>query len=160
MSFLVPSTWLLYLASAVIGSGAALIWTGQGNYLTLASRPATITRNSGAFWALLQLSMFFGNLFVFFTFQGKEKIDSGTRKLVFWVLSGVAVVGIVVLVLLPRAQQDEDEEEAVREERVGAVGALKGALKLFVTRRMLLLSVAFCYTGEVLFGIVKIVLLC
>jgi hypothetical protein len=53
-SFLWPHTWLLYLVSVVVGLGAALIWTGQGNYLTLMSDDATITRNSGIFWAMLQ----------------------------------------------------------------------------------------------------------
>ncbi|VEN47295.1 unnamed protein product [Callosobruchus maculatus] len=55
LSFLIPKSWLLYLVSAVIGIGAALIWTGQGNYLTLNSTKAKISRNSGIFWALLQL---------------------------------------------------------------------------------------------------------
>lgn len=54
LSFLVPRTWLLYVASVVIGIGAPMIWTGQGNYLTLCSTPATISRNSGVFWAMLQ----------------------------------------------------------------------------------------------------------
>lgn len=54
MSYLIPLTWLLYLASAIMGMGAAVIWTGQGNYLTLSSSAATIQRDSGIFWALLQ----------------------------------------------------------------------------------------------------------
>lgn len=53
-SFLWPQTWLLYSASAMIGVGAAAIWTGQGTYLTLNSDPGTISRNSGIFWAMLQ----------------------------------------------------------------------------------------------------------
>lgn len=53
-SFLAPSTWLLYVASALIGLGAAAIWTGQGTYLTLNSDAGTISRNSGIFWAMLQ----------------------------------------------------------------------------------------------------------
>lgn len=54
MSFLIPLTWLLYVASVIIGMGAAIIWTGQGNYLTLNSSDATISRDSGIFWAMLQ----------------------------------------------------------------------------------------------------------
>ena len=52
-SFLWPHTWLLYLVSVIVGAGAALIWTGQGNYLTLMS-DTIISRNSGIFWAMLQ----------------------------------------------------------------------------------------------------------
>ncbi|KAE8743668.1 hypothetical protein FOCC_FOCC010709 [Frankliniella occidentalis] len=85
-TFLYPSTWLLYVSSAVIGFGAAIIWTGQGNYLTLNSTKETISRNSGVFWAMLQCSMFFGNIFVVFVFSGKTHIDEATRKLVFSVL--------------------------------------------------------------------------
>lgn len=54
-SFLWPSTILLYLMSALIGFGASIIWTGQGTYLTLNSDSSTMSRNSGIFWALLQM---------------------------------------------------------------------------------------------------------
>lgn len=40
--------------SAVLGAGAALIWTGQGIYLSRCSTPTNISRNSGIFWAMLQ----------------------------------------------------------------------------------------------------------
>lgn len=55
VSFLWPTTFLLYFMSAVIGFGASIIWTGQGTYLTLNSDSATMSRNSGIFWALLQM---------------------------------------------------------------------------------------------------------
>nr|XP_023023636.1 UNC93-like protein MFSD11 [Leptinotarsa decemlineata] len=55
VSFIIPKTWLLYLVSTIIGIGAAMIWTGQGNYLTLNSTKRHISRNSGVFWAMLQL---------------------------------------------------------------------------------------------------------
>lgn len=55
VSFLWPATYLLYLMSAVVGFGASIIWTGQGAYLTLNSDSSTMSRNSGVFWALLQM---------------------------------------------------------------------------------------------------------
>lgn len=145
MSFLLPRTWLLYFASAVVGFGAAVIWTGQGNYLTLNSDSNTISRNSGIFWALLQFSMFFGNLFVAIMFQGKERIDSDTRLIVFSVLTGVAVVGILFLLLLRAAEAPDGE--LIAKGYSSPVEALKRAFVLLFTKEMALLCATFFYTG-------------
>ncbi|KAF7270621.1 hypothetical protein GWI33_016417 [Rhynchophorus ferrugineus] len=149
-SFSIPHTALLYIASAVVGTGAALIWTGQGNYLALNSTPATISRNSGIFWAMLQFSMFIGNMFVFFAFKNKDTIDSSTRQVVVWTLSAIALVGIAVMVFFPKPPK-KDESDNSPDDRVeapsGPVEALKGAVRLFLTTNMLLLCVTFIYTG-------------
>ncbi|KAK7791075.1 hypothetical protein R5R35_000500 [Gryllus longicercus] len=144
-SFLIPQTWLLYVASCVIGFGAAVIWTGQGNYLTLNSDSNTIARNSGIFWAMLQASMFLGNLFVYIKFQGKTHIDSETRLLVFIVLIVLAGVGIVFLLILRPAQNYDGE--LAKNDTNGPVRALVKAFKLLFTKQMLLLSLTFFYTG-------------
>jgi hypothetical protein len=146
MSFLIPRTWLLYFASAVIGCGAAVIWTGQGNYLTLNSTQATVSRNSGIFWALLQLSMFIGNLFVYFQFRGMNTIDMDTINVVIWTLSGIGIAGLVVMIVLPRPKKNTDTDTPV-EIQQGPLEALKGAIKLFFTKDMLFLSITFFYTG-------------
>ncbi|KAF2360769.1 Ion channel regulatory protein UNC-93 [Trinorchestia longiramus] len=142
-SFLWPQTWLLYLVSVVVGVGAALIWTGQGNYLTLMSDDATMSRNSGIFWAMMQTSMVFGNLFVFFQFRGQDVIDKHTRMIVFSGLTVVSVIGLVVLLFLPRP--------GVGAGRADSVGSptqqLLKSIMLFRTKEMLLLSVTFFYTG-------------
>ncbi|XP_046408837.1 UNC93-like protein MFSD11 [Ischnura elegans] len=150
MSFLIPRIWLLYTASAVMGFGAAIIWTGQGNYLTLNSDSSTMSRNSGIFWAMLQSSMFVGNLFVYFQFQGKDSIDADTRLVVFIVLAAVAGVGIVFLLLLRTAvPTDSNDSIAVAEDvaPLGPVYALKRSFALFITKDMILLSLVFFYTG-------------
>ncbi|XP_018330712.1 UNC93-like protein MFSD11 [Agrilus planipennis] len=144
LTFLSPKTWLLYLASVIIGTGAALIWTGQGNYLTLNSTKDTISRNSGIFWALLQVSMFAGNLFVFFQFQGLTEIDKSTRNVTVIVLSVVAGVGVGIFLLLPKPQFEEGDIVEVQQ---SPRDAFIGAIKLFRTRKMLLLCFTFFYTG-------------
>uniref|UniRef100_A0A336MQ22 UNC93-like protein MFSD11 n=1 Tax=Culicoides sonorensis TaxID=179676 RepID=A0A336MQ22_CULSO len=151
-SFLFPSTWLLYLSSAILGIGAALIWTGQGNYLSKCSDPSTISRNSGIFWAMFQMSLFLGNTFVYFVFQGKEKIDAETRLLVFSVLIGVAILGVIFLLCLRSAQIPEtisaaDSDDKEIEIVLSPIETLKNAVKFFFTKDMLLLSVCFLYTG-------------
>jgi len=145
LSFLLPKTWLLYVVSVVIGLGASIIWTGQGNYLTLNSDDSTISRNSGVFWALLQCSMLFGNLFVFFAFQGKTKIDLTTRNLVTIVLSVVCGIGVLILILLRPAVSGSGTEIVKR--AIGPIKALKEAFTVISKPEMLLLCVTFFYTG-------------
>ncbi|MGH0133711.1 UNVERIFIED_CONTAM: hypothetical protein FKN15_053299 [Acipenser sinensis] len=52
--FIYPLTWSFYTASVLVGIAAAVLWTAQGNVLTINSTDTTIGRNSGIFWALLQ----------------------------------------------------------------------------------------------------------
>ncbi|KAH8420785.1 hypothetical protein KR222_005117 [Zaprionus bogoriensis] len=150
ITFLFPSTALLYIGSAIIGLGAAITWTGQGTYLARCSNSETISRNSGIFWALLQCSMFFGNLFVYYQFQDKTHIDKDTRNLVIGVLTAVAGLGIVFLAALRFMPNNADQDNELEQKQSGcgqAVYALKAAGKLFCTKKMLLLSLAFFYTG-------------
>ncbi|XP_028129940.2 UNC93-like protein MFSD11 [Diabrotica virgifera virgifera] len=149
LQFLAPKAWGMYLCSALLGIGAAMIWTGQGNYLTLNSTKKYITRNSGIFWALLQLSMFVGNTFVFFAFKGKTEVDKSTRTFVIITLAAIGAVGLIVLFVLPKAfKEEEDEEEEVEEAKPqGPVEAFLGSVRLFFTMRMFLLNFAFLYTG-------------
>ncbi|XP_055312728.1 UNC93-like protein MFSD11 isoform X2 [Sitodiplosis mosellana] len=152
VSFLYPKTWLLYVASGVLGAGAALIWTGQGSYLSRCSNESNIARNSGVFWAMLQASMLMGNLFVYFQFQGKDHIDADTRHIVFIALIAVAIVGVIFFCVLRRVHNTFEENERDRELDYASnsnsiIGAFVKAIKLFFTRDMLLLCITFLYTG-------------
>uniref|UniRef100_A0AAR2J100 UNC93-like protein MFSD11 n=1 Tax=Pygocentrus nattereri TaxID=42514 RepID=A0AAR2J100_PYGNA len=74
--FISPSSWSFYLTSVLIGFGAALLWTAQGHFLVENSDASTINRNTGMFWALLQCSMLFGNLYVYLDWKGKTEISA------------------------------------------------------------------------------------
>lgn len=155
ISFLWPKTWLLYSVSAILGVGAAIIWTAQGAFLSSCSDEKTISRNSGVFWAMFQMSMFCGNLFVFFQFQGKDKIDQATRTLVFSVLIGVGILGFFFLTALRPLRENnvvnnsevDVDDELASPETNGVKAVFKNSIDLFFTKEMLLLSLAFFYTG-------------
>lgn len=162
-SLIEPRAWSLYLGSIIIGYGASVIWTGQGNFLTINSTPDTISRNSGIFWALLQCSLLFGNMYVYFQFKGEATaISDSVRRTVYTVFTTVCGLGICLLFLLrkprdmiPVSRDEQDRElsqnirrpNSVNSARRTALESLKIAVKLFFTKDMLLLSLCFAYTG-------------
>lgn len=130
------------------------IRTGQGSFLTNCSDEATIARNSGIFWAMLQTSMFFGNLFVFFQFQGKNHIDEETRNVVFTALIAVGTIGLFFLIALRPLRDSTVVTGAERDDELDNPNMMKASLaifrssvKLILTKDMLLLSLTFFYTG-------------
>ncbi|XP_015788544.1 UNC93-like protein MFSD11 [Tetranychus urticae] len=141
-SFLYPLWWTLSAASAVLGLGAAVIWTAQGNLLTLNSNQSTIGRNSGVFWALFQGSLIFGNIFVSFQFKGIDIIDEKTRQTTYSGLLGAGIAGTILMFMLRSYPASETNEKPV-----GPVQALYDSFTLFRTKAMVLMFFTFAYTG-------------
>ena len=138
-----PNTYLLYISAVIIGIGAPVIWTAQGNILALNSDDETISRNSGLFWGMLQMSTFIGNIFAYFMFRGEEYITSDTRTTVGVVLLSVTAAGVVVMFFLKKATWITEESRDTK----SPMQAFRAATKFFRTREMLLLSVTFFYSG-------------
>ena len=113
-TFIHPLTWTLYTASVIIGIGAAIIWTGQGNFLTLNSDDITMGRNSGIFWAMLQCSLLIGNIYVYFSWRGVDIIEDKQRVPLFIGLTAICGVGTLSLFLLksnPAVKNVPDESD-------------------------------------------------
>ncbi|XP_014776808.1 UNC93-like protein MFSD11 isoform X1 [Octopus bimaculoides] len=161
LSFLKPIYWTLYLGSVLIGFGAAVIWTAQGAFLTNNSNSETMSRNSGIFWALLQCSLLWGNIYTYFTFQGKEVISSQMRLQLFAGLSGACGLGVLLLFILrskvpppplssvePSSDEpSSDKTESSPENIVGVKSTFLRAFQLFKNKDMQLLLLPFVYTG-------------
>uniref|UniRef100_A0A4W5KQQ2 UNC93-like protein MFSD11 n=1 Tax=Hucho hucho TaxID=62062 RepID=A0A4W5KQQ2_9TELE len=148
--FIHPFTWSFYTASVVVGIAAAILWTAQGNLLTINSTDATIGRNSGIFWALLQFSLFFGNMYIYFAWHGHVHILDKDRQTVFISLTVISLVGSVLFFLIrklePEATPCEASESLLQTESTESASIVK-ALQLSVTKEMLLLSISIAYTG-------------
>lgn len=145
MNFLSETQWAAYLCASLIGIGAALIWTGQGVYLSLNSSKETISRNSGVFWLLLQMSLLVGNLIVYLSLKDMDKIEQSKRTMLLWILSGLCMAGNLVFIIHPAPRTPNDE---VREnQNPGVIEALKAAGRLLITKDMMLLCLIFGYTG-------------
>ncbi|KAG7459587.1 hypothetical protein MATL_G00212140 [Megalops atlanticus] len=163
--FIHPFTWSFYTASVLVGIAAAVLWTAQGNLLTINSTDSTIGRNSGIFWALLQFSLFFGNLYIYFAWHGKIHISDKDRQTVFISLTVISLVGSFLFFLIQRPEPESTPSEAseslLQTETsesssvvvapqglcTQALEAFKKAIQLSITKEMLLLSVSIAYTG-------------
>uniref|UniRef100_F6PZM6 UNC93-like protein MFSD11 n=1 Tax=Callithrix jacchus TaxID=9483 RepID=F6PZM6_CALJA len=163
--FIQPFPWSFYTASVFIGIAAAVLWTAQGNCLTINSDEHTIGRNSGIFWALLQSSNsctlalileLFGRYYLVSSFFSLES----DRRTVFIALTVISLVGTVLFFLIRKPDsenvlgedessddQDMEVNESAQNNLTKAVDAFKKSFKLCVTKEMLLLSITTAYTG-------------
>ncbi|KAM3864282.1 UNC93-like protein MFSD11 [Diretmus argenteus] len=161
--FIIPSTWSFYLTSVLIGVGAAMLWTAQGHFLVENSDASTINRNTGLFWALLQCSMLFGNLYIYFDWNGSTEISDRSRKTIFTSLLVVSVLGTLSFLVLRNTHQheemlSEDEGQSLlsaptmyKERATTAIDDAKFEFQtiqqLLKTKTMLLLSCCMAYSG-------------
>ncbi|CDQ64087.1 unnamed protein product [Oncorhynchus mykiss] len=162
--FITPSTWSFYFTSVLIGIGAAMLWTAQGHFLVENSDASTINRNTGMFWALLQCSMLFGNLYIYFDWNGRMEISDRSRKTIFIGLLVTSVLGTLSFLALrktfPTEEEMLNEEEGqpllssrtMYKQRANsavqdAKSEFKTILQLLKTKTILLLSCCMAYSG-------------
>jgi len=159
-SFFYLNDYLYYSASALLGLGAAILWTAQGTFLTANSTKETMSRNAGVFWAMLQSNLLVGNTIAYYQFQGLSSIDKDTRVTTVGIFFACALAGCVIFLFLLPAHDDRGRnicatfwilpDKSSEEAHDSPLQALKKSLKLFVTLDMLMLCVYFYYTGMLL----------
>ncbi|XP_051876692.1 UNC93-like protein MFSD11 isoform X2 [Pristis pectinata] len=164
ISFSKPMTWSLYVGSILIGFAAAVLWTAQGTFLILNSDSTTINRNTGTFWALLQCSMLFGNLYVYLQWRDVMVISDDDRRTLFIVLSVISLAGTAIILTLKNTRHADTSREITEpllptqtlfKEKVTSTldqitAELRSTLRLFHAKNMLLLSVTIVYSGLML----------
>ncbi|KAM9843706.1 UNC93-like protein MFSD11 [Aulostomus maculatus] len=161
--FIIPSTWSFYLTSVLIGAGAATLWTAQGQFLVENSDASTINRNTGMFWALLQCSMLFGNLYIYVDWNGRTEIPDNSRKNIFLSLLVASILGTLSFLGLTKSHREEEmlseeEGQSLLSTRVmyrrrantamqEAKSEFKTIKELVKTKTILLLSPCMAYSG-------------
>jgi len=153
--------WSSYASGALLGLGAAMIWTAQGavitnfsllhEFQTAAPKGSTLGYFNGFFFSIFQFNQFVGNLLVAVLFQAKL-----SDKVVFIVASIICAAGVVMMCFLKPAKPPAAQEVD------GAPKNTFANLKQLVDPTMILLMPIFIYSGfsqGYMFGILpKIVL--
>ncbi|XP_028395381.1 UNC93-like protein MFSD11 [Dendronephthya gigantea] len=153
---------LLYIASVVIGFGAAVIWTAQGSCLTVNSTDETMGRNSGVFWAFLQCSLLIGSLIVYFCFKpknGSTIISLSERSTVLYVFIALSAIGMLCFLLLRNVRSEDTtgsneslivnmQESGNRIETSSSPWeSFKSSVRLLFTKPSFFLFIVYFYTG-------------
>ncbi|KAL3074220.1 hypothetical protein niasHS_015050 [Heterodera schachtii] len=203
--FLFVNTFFLYFSSALLGLGAAVIWTAQGKYLALNSSEQTAGKHSSLFLALSLACLSFGGFFLLIIFLVNDdtaslssssssspslnnssssssadispSFDHPTIKLVYGSFTGIALLGVAVLALLPptrtnskvsyvndndgigveELEMKKSEEERRKKQQDDMndqprreESSLERIMVLAASRKMAALAVVFGYTGILL----------
>ncbi len=85
---------LVYLASALLGFGASILWTAQGTFLIRASEPGNYGKNSGFFNTIFQLGSVLG-IIIFSLLAAKFSFKS--PFLIFGIIPLIASIFFLVL---------------------------------------------------------------
>eukprot|EP00047_Mylnosiga_fluctuans_P003001 m.226943 g.226943 ORF g.226943 m.226943 type:complete len:423 (+) comp11505_c0_seq1:40-1308(+) len=149
-AFLKPMAWSIMVSSALLGLGAAVLWTAQGSFVTLNSDENTRGRNSGIFWALLQSSILIGNLMAYFVLPDSGKVSDDEAHQFYMILFFVGCGGIFILLLTratPRPAIEDLDGKPKSEPRLTLWESIRSTFMLLITPEMLQLSFLIMYSG-------------
>uniref|UniRef100_A0A9J7X7F7 Major facilitator superfamily domain containing 11 n=1 Tax=Cyprinus carpio carpio TaxID=630221 RepID=A0A9J7X7F7_CYPCA len=141
--FIHPYTSSFYTLSVLLGIAAAVLWTAQGNLLTINSKDSTIGRNSGIFWALMQFR------YILLVLKNVVLVSDKDRQTVFITLTVISLVGNFLFFLIQRPDPEpapSDASESPLPADISDSSSVK-SIQLAMTKEMLLLSIPFAYSG-------------
>ncbi|CAI4226221.1 unnamed protein product [Auanema sp. JU1783] len=136
----------LFISSGLLGFGAAILWTGQGTYLSQNCTEKTTGRNSAMLWALSQASLAGGGIFLFIVFHQSsttDNISDSTVHLLYACFTILTLVAVFILALLRTPPKLDKPVQPI----VGYGELMVSTFKLMLTKKMVLLAFVFAYTG-------------
>lgn len=151
-----PSWYTMVPASLYLGFGAAILWVGEGTYLTSTARSqandhklhegTVIGHFNGEFWAIFASHQLVGNLLTLALLKdGAEGSTSGTT-LLFTVFLGSMTLGTILMAFLKK--RDGEETEGQRDSSVSFLVSLwKHVITPLCDRRLLLIVPLIAYSG-------------
>ncbi|CAD5234484.1 unnamed protein product [Bursaphelenchus xylophilus] len=153
--FLYINDKFLYFSSALLGLGAAVIWTAQGKYLSMNSTEDTAERHAGIFWAISQACLSCGGVFMYIVFNSdSDKISDQTIMVLYGVFTSVTVLGMILIMLLRHSKGQtvhsplmSEVPDPSPEPHLTLPQLFQSMFVLCRQKQMLMLILVFIYTG-------------
>ena len=116
VAFIYPNTIIIYIASILIGLGAAMLWTAQGVFLTEISNDKNIDKNAGIFYGFENSTMVWGNIYIFMKWKGVEMVGSEVRVPIFIIFTVVSLVGTICFLALREMPNEANQTSGESDE--------------------------------------------
>uniref|UniRef100_A0ACD5Y9D0 Uncharacterized protein n=1 Tax=Avena sativa TaxID=4498 RepID=A0ACD5Y9D0_AVESA len=161
-----PTWYTMVPASVYLGFTSSIMWVGQGTYLTSAALShatenklndgQVLGRFNGEFWGMFASTQVIGNLISLVVLRNdKDGGGAEEKNLLFTVFLGCMVVGIVLMCLLSRRDENglnrggggEGHDELPVPKHSFLWDMSKSAVAPLADRRMLLLAPLLAYYG-------------
>eukprot|EP00123_Amoebidium_parasiticum_P005121 comp16369_c0_seq1/m.14218 comp16369_c0_seq1/g.14218 ORF comp16369_c0_seq1/g.14218 comp16369_c0_seq1/m.14218 type:complete len:418 (-) comp16369_c0_seq1:18-1271(-) len=137
--------WVFLCASALLGVGAAVLWTAQGSYVTGFSKEGTLGRNMGITWALTQSSIILGSATAYLAVPPGKDVSEAAAARLFAILLGISTFGVLILCFLrPLPVQPAESEGGQLAE---ALRVTRRTVSLLGERDIGLLALPILYNG-------------
>jgi len=161
-SYIWPRPVFLQLFSVLNGAGSAVLWTAQGAFMVANSSEKNIVKNSAVFWTIFQMSYFFGNIYIYFAWNGVETIGSEQRVPLYTIFTGLAFAGCFALLFTQENDEkyhvtDTDSEQSVKTRKLDSsetisplnlvIASMKKSFNILKSPIMLQACLTFAYSG-------------
>jgi len=131
-----PTFYTLIPGAAVIGLGAAVLWTAQGSFMAKCSTEETLGFHSGVFFGLFQMNAVIGNLLAALLLHLGKSVH-----VVFIVLLICGVAADLLLLLLKNPSTPATTTNTTKSV------SLTDTLYMFKDPKMLLMMITLIYSG-------------
>uniref|UniRef100_A0A914C0X8 UNC93-like protein MFSD11 n=1 Tax=Acrobeloides nanus TaxID=290746 RepID=A0A914C0X8_9BILA len=133
LSFFYLNEIFLFITSVIFGFSRSVLYAAMGFYLTSNSNP----NNSSLVGGGILLFIIFHNS------NSKDEIQDSTVKYIYGAFTGVTIFAIAILALLRKPLNDGK----ARQEKQSQAQRLSSTFRLFVSKKMLYISLPFTYIG-------------
>ncbi|VDM97224.1 unnamed protein product [Thelazia callipaeda] len=144
LTFMLVNSLIFYMASALMGIAAALIWTGHGVYMKEITASGNESRNSGLHWSINFGSLIFGGILLLIIFREAGEVETLSVEIIRYIFGGLSVFTIlsnILFALLPNYSKRCVEKRVTYSTTIGK------SIRLFCDAKTYLLAVSFLFMG-------------
>ncbi|MCP9263402.1 hypothetical protein DINM_006204 [Dirofilaria immitis] len=144
ITFMFVNNYMFYIASALLGIAAALIWTGHGVYMKEITTSGNESRNSGLHWGITFAGLLFGGILLLVVFNRTGETETISMELIRYIFGGLSTFTIlsnILFALLPNRCNRSTTKRDSFATTIGKSVKLLGDIKLY------LLAICFMFMG-------------